>query len=88
MVRASGATSAGADADAATLTRGDAAGSFFQVDVNVCADKAQLERTVFYSSFGDLGYIFGLFAQTAGLSFNIFGLKVRPPALHFQVSLA
>ncbi|KAI1789588.1 hypothetical protein LXA43DRAFT_892529 [Ganoderma leucocontextum] len=63
------------------VTDGDAtdAGLFFQVDVNVCADHAQWERTVFYSSLGDLGFFLGLFAQTAGLSFNIFGMKLAEP---------
>ena len=60
------------DIDAETQT-------FFQVDVNVCADHAQWERTVFYSSLGDLGFFLGLFAHTAGLSFNIYGMRVRPP---------
>ncbi|KAI0754928.1 hypothetical protein C8Q80DRAFT_1053438, partial [Daedaleopsis nitida] len=62
------------------LASGDPDGQmFFQVDVNVCADRAQLERTVFYTSYGDLGFILGLLAQTAGLSFNIFGLKLAEP---------
>ena len=65
-----------ADGDAMDTTPD--ADVFFQVDVNVCADHAQWERTVFYSSLGDLGYFLGLFAQTAGLSFNIYGMKVRP----------
>lgn len=69
------------------LMIGDGDGQvFFQVDVNVCEDRAQWERTVFYTSYGDLGFFFGLLAQTAGLSFNIFGLKVRrvlpPPSDH------
>lgn len=54
---------------------------FFQVDVNVCADDVQLERTVFYSSYGDLGLMLGLLVQTAGLSLGIYGLKVRAAAL-------
>ncbi|RPD62400.1 hypothetical protein L226DRAFT_568817 [Lentinus tigrinus ALCF2SS1-7] len=66
------------DGDEATeLTTGD--GKFFQVDVNVCEDRAQWERTVFYTSYGDLGFFLGLLAQTAGLSFNIFGLKLAEP---------
>ncbi|PIL22566.1 hypothetical protein GSI_15255 [Ganoderma sinense ZZ0214-1] len=66
-----------------TATHGDAMDTdkdvFFQVDVNVCADHAQWERTVFYSSLGDLGFFLGLFAQTAGLSFNIYGMKLADP---------
>lgn len=54
---------------------------YFQVDVNVCADDVQLERTVFYSSYGDLGLMLGLLAQTAGLSLGIYGLKVRAAVL-------
>lgn len=49
---------------------------YIQVDVNVCADEAQFERTVFYTSYGDMGLMLGLIAQTAGLSLGIFGLKV------------
>ena len=65
-----GATDAGPDSQV-----------FFQVDLNMNADRAQWERTVFWSSFGDLGYFLGLFAHTAGLSFSVYGLKVRhhPP---------
>ncbi len=54
---------------------------YFQVDVNVCADDTQLERTVFYSSYGDLGLMLGLLVQTAGLSLGIYGLKVRTAVL-------
>ncbi|OJT13970.1 hypothetical protein TRAPUB_9454 [Trametes pubescens] len=52
---------------------------YFQVDVNVCADNVQLERTVFYSSYGDLGLMLGLLVQTAGLSLGIYGLKLADP---------
>ncbi|KAI8994117.1 hypothetical protein BD414DRAFT_513724 [Trametes punicea] len=52
---------------------------YFQVDVNVCADHAQLERTVFCHSYGDLGLILGLLVQTAGLSLSIYGLKLAEP---------
>ncbi|EIW59501.1 uncharacterized protein TRAVEDRAFT_71548 [Trametes versicolor FP-101664 SS1] len=59
---------------------GDAEGGvFFQVDVNVCADDVQLERTMFYSSYGDLGLMLGLLVQTAGLSLGIYGLKLADP---------
>ena len=58
--------------------------AFLQVDVNVCEDRAQWERAVFYQSYGDLGFFIGLLAQTAGLSFGTYGLKVRfrPPPIH------
>ncbi|KAI0822245.1 hypothetical protein BC628DRAFT_1327609 [Trametes gibbosa] len=52
---------------------------FIQVDVNVCADSAQLDRTVFYSSYGDMGLMLGLLVQTAGLSLGIYGLKLAEP---------
>ncbi|TFK91124.1 hypothetical protein K466DRAFT_583112 [Polyporus arcularius HHB13444] len=71
------ATTGGGD-EASELTLGEGK-VFFQVDVNVCEDRAQWERTVFYSSYGDLGFFLGLLAQTAGLSFNIFGLKLAEP---------
>ncbi|KAI0768978.1 hypothetical protein BD413DRAFT_614023 [Trametes elegans] len=52
---------------------------FVQVDVNVCADKAQMDRTVFCHSYGDLSLMLGLLAQTAGLSLGIYGLKLVTP---------
>ncbi|KAI0720474.1 hypothetical protein C8T65DRAFT_633122 [Cerioporus squamosus] len=69
---------AGGGEEASELTLGDGK-VFFQVDVNVCEDHAQWDRTVFYTSYGDLGFFLGLLAQTAGLSFNIFGLKLAEP---------
>ncbi|KAH9933108.1 uncharacterized protein BXZ73DRAFT_46389 [Epithele typhae] len=51
----------------------------FQVDVNVCENHAQWERTVFNHSYGDLNFILGLLAQTVGTSFNTFGLKLAEP---------
>ncbi|KAH9891611.1 hypothetical protein C8Q73DRAFT_746703 [Cubamyces lactineus] len=52
---------------------------YFQVDVNVCGDYAQWERTVFCHSYGDLGLILGLLVQTAGLSLSVYGLKLIEP---------
>ncbi|KAI0632086.1 hypothetical protein C8Q77DRAFT_1218606 [Trametes polyzona] len=58
---------------------GGGGGVFVQVDVNVCADEAQLERTWFHHSYGDLGMMLGLLVQTAGLSLGIYGLKLAEP---------
>ncbi|KAI0335938.1 hypothetical protein GY45DRAFT_1292590 [Cubamyces sp. BRFM 1775] len=52
---------------------------YFQVDVNVCGDHAQWERTVFCHSYGDLGLILGLLVQTAGLSLSVYGLRLIEP---------
>ncbi|KAI0648125.1 hypothetical protein C8Q79DRAFT_1008476 [Trametes meyenii] len=57
----------------------EGAAVFFQVDVNVCADHAQWERTVFHHSYGDLGLILGLLVQPAGLSLGVYGLKLIDP---------
>ncbi|TBU47768.1 hypothetical protein BD309DRAFT_998116 [Dichomitus squalens] len=51
----------------------------FQVDLNVNGDCAQWERTVFCSSYGDLVFFLGVLAQTAGLSFSIYGLRLAEP---------
>lgn len=47
-----------------------------QVDVNVCRDRAEWERTVFFHGYGDLGMILGLIAKNAGLALGEKGLKV------------
>ncbi|KAI0372116.1 hypothetical protein BV20DRAFT_964203 [Pilatotrama ljubarskyi] len=64
--------------DPSPFASGDA-NLFFQVDVNVCADRVQQEQTVFYSSYGGLGLMIGLLVQTAGLSFGVYGLKLADP---------
>ncbi|CDO77130.1 hypothetical protein BN946_scf184657.g5 [Trametes cinnabarina] len=60
-------------------SEGSGTSVYLQVDVNVSADNAQLERKAFYSSYGDLGLLLGLLAQSAGLSFSIYGLKLAEP---------
>jgi hypothetical protein len=47
-----------------------------QVDVNVCTDRAEWERVVFFHGYGDLGMILGLIAKNAGLALGEKGLKV------------
>ncbi|KAH9841529.1 uncharacterized protein C8Q71DRAFT_700317 [Rhodofomes roseus] len=66
----------------------------FQVDVNVCADREDWERTVFLHSYGDTGMILGVIGRGAGLSFGIGGLKLAnalptspPISLHLSSSL-
>ncbi|KAH9854649.1 hypothetical protein C2E23DRAFT_893954 [Lenzites betulinus] len=71
--------SIGFDPEVTIATDDSESDVFIQVDVNVCADEAQFERTVFYTSYGDMGLMLGLIAQTAGLSFGIFGLKLAEP---------
>ncbi|KAI0670856.1 hypothetical protein C8Q78DRAFT_1032324 [Trametes maxima] len=67
------------DSPAADHSTGTGAAVLFQVDVNVCADHAQWERTVFHHSYGDLGLILGLLVQPAGMSLGIYGLKLIDP---------
>ncbi|KAF8073591.1 hypothetical protein FPV67DRAFT_1376021, partial [Lyophyllum atratum] len=47
-----------------------------KVDVNVCADKAEFERIVFYHAYGDLGMIMGLVGRNAGLRLGEKGLRI------------
>ncbi|KAG6825010.1 hypothetical protein H0H92_005101 [Tricholoma furcatifolium] len=49
---------------------------FYQVDINVCADKAEFDRIVFFHAYGDLGMIMSLLARSAGLSLGERGLKL------------
>jgi hypothetical protein len=51
-------------------------GKYYQVDVNVCPDKDEWERVMFFHSYGDLGMILGLMARAYGLSLGTKGLKV------------
>ncbi|KAI0354927.1 hypothetical protein OH77DRAFT_1425528 [Trametes cingulata] len=56
-----------------------AANVLFQVDVNVCEDRAQQEQTALYNSYGGFGLMIGLLVQTAGQSFGVYGLKLADP---------
>ncbi|KAG6900338.1 hypothetical protein C0993_012295 [Termitomyces sp. T159_Od127] len=60
---------------------------YYQVDVNVCSDKAEFERMVFYHSYGDLGMIMGLLARNVGLTLGEKGLKVRAENNNFSIDL-
>lgn len=53
-----------------------------QVDVNVCADRAEWERIVFFHGYGDLGMILGLIAKNVGLALGEKGLKVLAQFYH------
>ncbi|KAJ7600533.1 hypothetical protein C8J56DRAFT_1073703 [Mycena floridula] len=48
---------------------------FYQVDVHVCSDKAELDNVVLFNSYGDLGMMLGLLAANAGLKLGSKGLK-------------
>ncbi|KZT12016.1 uncharacterized protein LAESUDRAFT_621344, partial [Laetiporus sulphureus 93-53] len=52
---------------------------FHQIDVNVCADEYEWERTVFLHSYGDMGMILSLFARGVGLTLSPHGLKLLRP---------
>ncbi|GBE84907.1 predicted protein [Sparassis crispa] len=56
-----------------------AAQVFYQVDINVMADKAEWEDQMFTSSYGDVGLILGQMTRTIGLSFGVHGLKFADP---------
>lgn len=51
-------------------------GMYYQVDVNVCADKEEWDNIMFFHSYGDLGMILGVLARAHGLSLGTKGLKV------------
>ncbi|KAH9950553.1 hypothetical protein B0H21DRAFT_499013 [Amylocystis lapponica] len=59
--------------------RADSPEAFYQVDVNVCADRAEWERVVFMHSYGDLGMILNLLARSAGVVLGTHGLKLANP---------
>ncbi|KAJ7352606.1 hypothetical protein DFH08DRAFT_740684 [Mycena albidolilacea] len=60
---------------------------FYQVDVHVCADKAEWERIHFFHGYGDLGMIMGLIARNKGLALGSKGLKIpHPPHPPFDLS--
>jgi len=93
-------------ADASTLGVGEAQmgvssdglqNTYFQVDVNVCADREDWQRTVFLHSYGDTGMILGVIGRSVGVSLGVLGLKVGFLSLtlpsvilkiHFNVQLA
>ncbi|KAJ7052586.1 hypothetical protein C8F01DRAFT_1170515 [Mycena amicta] len=52
---------------------------YYQVDVHVCADRAEWERTHFFHAYGDLGMILGLIARNNGLALGTKGLKLPNP---------
>ncbi|OBZ71311.1 hypothetical protein A0H81_08338 [Grifola frondosa] len=70
----------------------NAENSFYQVDVNVSADLPSLRRLLFFNSYGDLGIIFGLLAQSLGLSLGSHGLRLdksiatNPPSTFYLSS--
>ena len=51
-------------------------GKFTQVDVRVCKDKDELDRVMFFHSYGDMGMILGIIARANGLRLGVNGLKV------------
>lgn len=58
----------------------DAEDIFYQIDVNVCANRNEWERVTFFHSYGDMGMILSLVCKTVGLSLGEKGLKYpRPP---------
>ncbi|KAF7327843.1 hypothetical protein MKEN_00364100 [Mycena kentingensis (nom. inval.)] len=60
---------------------------FYQVDVHVCADKAEWERIHFFHAYGDLGMILGLLVRTQGLALGTKGLKApNVPHAPFDLS--
>lgn len=50
---------------------------YVQVDVHLCGDKSEWQRTLFFNSYGDLGMILGLIARTQGFTLGTKGLRVR-----------
>lgn len=52
---------------------------FYQVDVNVCTDKEEFERRMFFHAYGDLGMIMGLIGRNAGLALGEKGLRISDP---------
>lgn len=49
---------------------------YHQVDVRVCIDLDEFNRTVAFNSYGDLGMILGSITRAAQLAFGSNGLKV------------
>lgn len=49
---------------------------YYQVDVNICIDRDEWNRVMFFHSYGDFGMILGLMSKAYGLSVGTKGLKV------------
>jgi hypothetical protein len=49
---------------------------YHQVDIHVCENLDDLDRYIFYYSYGDLGMILGFVARGVGLGWSPHGLKV------------
>ncbi|KAG9006780.1 hypothetical protein FRB94_000464 [Tulasnella sp. JGI-2019a] len=52
---------------------------FYQVDINVCTDKEEWERVMFFHAYGDLGIIMSLIARNAGIALGEKGLRLPIP---------
>ncbi|KAJ3503985.1 hypothetical protein NLJ89_g8179 [Agrocybe chaxingu] len=60
---------------------------YYQVDVHVCYDKDEWDRTMFFHSYGDMGMILGLISRNVGLALGVKGLKIPdPPNPPFDLS--
>ncbi|TDL23208.1 hypothetical protein BD410DRAFT_747250 [Rickenella mellea] len=67
-------------------------GRYHQIDVHICDTEEELERIVFFNSYGDLGMLLGLLARAHGLSLGTKGLKIlapqadetHPPSFHLS----
>ncbi|THH05502.1 hypothetical protein EW145_g4748 [Phellinidium pouzarii] len=53
------------------------AGKFCQVDLHVCKDKDEWQRTLFFNSYGDMGMILSLFTRAHGLTLGTKGLRTH-----------
>lgn len=49
---------------------------YYQVDLQICAEPDAWQRTIFFSSYGDVGMILGLMARSVKMSLGRNGLKV------------
>ncbi|TFK52576.1 hypothetical protein OE88DRAFT_1734547 [Heliocybe sulcata] len=54
----------------------EAANSFVQVDVHVCADEEELQSLVFYHSYGGLSMMLGRMAKTINMTLSTSALKI------------
>ena len=50
-------------------------GEYYQVDVDICTDKDEWDRVMFFHSYGDFGMILGLMSRAYGLSLGTKGLN-------------
>ena len=62
--------------------KGESVEVFYQVDVQVCKDQAQVDDHAFYLSYGGVGVLLGMLFMRVGLSFGLSGLRVRVRRLH------